>query len=548
MFVDGRKLSTGTELLSDVCIVGAGPAGITLAKEFIDRNFKVCLLEGGGIEYDDDAASLCDGETAGDPFPSMRDVRRRQFGGLSNAWTVVLHQHRVGVRYVDFDSIDFEKRDWVPYSGWPITKQDLIPYYERAHEFCQLGSYDYSTKPWETETTPRVVTKSDRISSSMFKFGPSKIFNNEYRKEIEKARNITTIVNADVVEIDANETAQTIERVDVACLTGTRFSVRAKIFILAAGGTENARLMLLSNSVQSKGIGNQNDVVGRYFMDHPIVYPGHLYPADNRVFHSMGLYDKRRANGEIVMGKFTLSESVMRREKLLHNCAMLFPRTKSYKSDGKASAKALFSAVRHGKVPSNFFRHIKNIAFDGDDLISDLYQYKIKREAVKPNLVSGEWSLDNVTTQKFVKFELTTITEQTPHPDNRVTLSRTLDRLGYRQVKLTNYWNEIDKESMNRANYIYTKEFADAGLGRLKIEPFEQQEVSMSSHHNMGTTRMCESPKFGVVDADCKVHGISNLFIAGSSVFPTGGFANPTLTIIALAMRLADHLKNKMKR
>ena len=547
MFVDSRKLSDGSELVTDVCIVGAGPAGITLAKEFIGRKFRVCLLEGGDINLDEDTASLSEGETVGAPFAPLKDMRRRQFGGMSNVWCIELHQGRTGIRYVDLDAIDFEKRDWIPYSGWPITKDDLIPFYERAHVLCQLGAYNYSTQPWETENTPRVVTKDGDITSTMFKFGPSNIYSTEYREQIEKSANITTFINANVVEIEADETAQTITRVHAACLTGNRFSVKAKIFILATGGIENARVLLLSNRVQTNGLGNQYDVVGRYFMDHPIVYPGHLYPADNRVFHSMGLYDKRRVNGETVMGRFALSEDTLRREKMMQMSVMLFPRDKKYKSEAKASVKELVSAVKLGKVPTNFFRVMQNIAFNGNDLIADFYQHQIKKELVTPNLSYGEWSTNGAHREKFVKFELIAPSEQAPHPDNRVTLSQKKDRLGCPQVKLTNYWNEVDKESVKRAEAIYAKEFADAGLGLMKIEGHERQEVTMSSHHNMGTTRMNENPRFGVVDANCKVHGISNLFVAGSSVFTTGGFANPTLTIIALSLRLADHVKDKMK-
>ena len=547
MFVDSRKLSHGSEVDTDVCIVGAGPAGITLAKEFVNQNFQICLLEGGDINYDEEVASLGDGEFVGDPFAALRDVRHRQFGGMSNVWTVVLHQYRTGVRYVDMDAIDFEKRDWVPYSGWPITKEDLIPFYKRAHTFCRLGQYDYSTQPWETENTPRVLTKDDRITSSMYKFGPSNIFTTEYRVQIERSSNITAYVNANVIEIEADETAQTITRVHAACLTGNRFSVKAKMFILATGATENARLLLLSNRVQTNGLGNQHDVVGRYFMDHPLVYPGHLFPADSSVFHSMGLYDKRSVNGETIMGRLGLTENTMRQNKLLQMCVMLFPRDKKYKSETKASVKELLSSVKKGKVPSNLFRVIQNIAFNGNDLIADLYQSKIKKEVVKPTLAIGGWSAGGVQDNDFVKFELVAVTEQTPHPDNRVTLSKKKDRLGCPQVKLTNYWNEIDKESVRRAEAIYAKELADAGLGYMETTSHERQEVTMSLHHNMGTTRMHENPRFGVVDANCKVHGISNLFVAGSSVFTTGGFANPTLTIIALAIRLADHLKDKMR-
>jgi choline dehydrogenase-like flavoprotein len=548
MFFDSRKLSHGSELDTDVCIVGAGPAGITLAKEFINQSFRVCLLEGGDLnDFNEDIASLGDGEIVGDTFPPLRDMRRRQFGGMANKWSILLNQRRIGVRYADLDAIDFEKRDWVPYSGWPITKEDVIPFYKRAHVFCQLGPYDYTTKPWETESDPRVLADDDRITSLMFKFGPSNIYTDEYRVQIDKSSNITTYVNANVIEIEADETAQTIKRVHAACLTGNRFSVSAKIFILATGGLENARLLLLSNRVQTNGLGNQYDVVGRYFMDHPIMYPGHLLLKDASIVHSMGLYDKRHINGETIMGRLALSENILRRDKLLQMSVMLFPRDKTWKSDGKTSFRTLLTAVNHGKVPTNLLRHIKNIAFDGDDLIADLYQNKIKKEVVKPSLSFGGWSAGDIQNHEFVKLEIVAPTEQAPHPDNRVTLTKKMDKLGSPQMKLTNYWNEIDKDSVRRAQATYSKAFMDAGLGYTKFPVLEEQEVGMSSHHNMGTTRMNENPRFGVVDADCKVHGISNLFMAGSSVFPTGGFANPTLTLVALAIRLADHLKDKLK-
>ena len=548
LFVDSRKLSHGSEVDTDVCIVGAGPAGITLAKEFINQNFRVCLLEGGDVNYfDEEIASLGDGEVVGDPFAPLWEMRRRQFGGIAYWWSIFLNQGRIGVRYADLDEIDFKKRDWVPYSGWPITKGDLVPFYKRAHVFCQLGRYDYSTQPWETENDPRVLTNDDRITSLMFKFGPKSIYYEEYRVQIEKSSNITTYLNANVIEIESDEAAQTIKRVHAACLTGNRFTVSAKIFILSAGGLENARLLLLSNRVQPNGLGNQNDVVGRYFMDHPIIYPGHLVLSDAGLVHSMGLYDKRNINGETVMGRLALTENFLRKDKLLQMSVMLFPRDKTYKSDGKVSAKSLFTAVRHGKMPTHLFRHIRNIAFDGDDLIVDLYQNKIKREVIKPSLQFGGWSSGDIQNREFVKFELIAPTEQAPHPDNRVTLSQKKDKLGCPQVKLTNYWNEIDKDSVRRALATYSNAFKDAGLGYTKFADFENLEVAMSSHHNMGTTRMNENPRMGVVDPNCKVHGISNLFVAGSSVFPTGGFANPTLTLIALAIRLADHLKENMR-
>ena len=205
-------------------------------------------------------------------------------------------------------------------------------------------------------------------------------------------------------------------------------------------------------------------------MDHPIVYPGHLFPSDAACSSIQWDFTiSVRINGETVMGRLALTENIMRRDKLLQMSVMLFPRDKIYKSEGKASAKALFSAVNHGKVPSHLFRHIRNIAFDGDDLIADLYQNKIKKEVIKPSLSFGGWSTGGIQNHEFVKFELVAPTEQAPHPDNRVTLSKKTDKLGCPQVKLTNYWNEIDKESVRRALGHLLKSICRCWLGTHEI-------------------------------------------------------------------------------
>jgi choline dehydrogenase-like flavoprotein len=394
---------------------------------------------------------------------------------------------------------------------------------------------------------------SDKVTTSMFQFGPRDIFTKEYRHQINKSPNVTTYLNANVTEIETDEN-QGVKRVHAACLSGNTFSVVAKVFVLAAGGIENARLLLQSRGNQRNGVGNQHDVVGRYFMDHPLVAGGTLIPQNRSIFNSMALYDLRRVNNVPVMGKYTLTPEVIRREKLLNMSAMLFPQNdlpivNITRSRATASAKILFSALRHRRLPKNGFHHFKNVISNVDDLATDLYRSKIKRPFAAPNLGHGGWSSDTGNEQRYTKFEVLSQTEQTPDPNNRVTLSDRLDKFGLPLPKLTNRWRETDIANVKVAQLVYAHEFAKAGLGQLRFEWRDDRptDFSLSTHHNMGTTRMHNDPKQGVVDSNCKVHGVSNLFIAGSSVFPTGGYANPTLTIVALAIRLADHLKMKLK-
>lgn len=553
MIIDGRKVPTGEIIRTEVCIVGAGPAGITLARELVGQRFKVCLLEGGDIDFDEEVVQLAKGETEGDAFPPLQDMRHRQFGGMSNLWYIQIGDNTVGLRYMPLDDIDFEKRDWVPYSGWPFDKQHLNPFYERAHKVCRLGPFEYGPGTWEDNGSRRTYFDGGKVTTSVFQFGPRDIFTKDFRFELDRSPNMTIYVNTNVTEIESDN-EQNVTRVKAACLSGNSFSIDAKVFVLAAGGIENARLLLNSRGTHRTGLGNQHDVVGRYFMDHPLVVCGMLAPQTRKIFNSMALYDLRRVNNVAVMGKYTLTEDVIRSERLVNMSAMLFPRNEEpidhmQRSKATASMKALFSAIRRRRLPSNALKHLGNVIANVDDIATDLYKYKIKRPFILPDLGRGGWSKDSGNEQRYTKFEVLSQTEQTPDPNNRVVLSDQLDPLGCPQPKLINRWSETDIANVKVSQLIFANEFAKAGLGQLQFEWKNDRPTigSLSTHHNMGTTRMHNDPKQGVVDANCKVHDLTNLFITGSSVFPTGGYANPTLTIVALAIRLADHLKTKFK-
>ncbi|MDM9380183.1 GMC family oxidoreductase [Chlorogloeopsis sp. ULAP01] len=545
MLIDSRTLTNNEVIKTEVCIVGAGPAGITLAREFIGQDFRVCLVESGDLEFNRETQSLSEGETVGEPFPNLQDMRHRQFGGHANVWNVEINNKQFGLRHMPLDAIDFEKRNCVPYSGWPFSKSHLNSFYERAHEVCKLGAFAYDALTWEDAKSPQLPFIGDCVTTTIFQFGPRDVFTNEYRKQINQSPNITTYLNANVVEIETDETAKNVTRVRLACLQGNKFWIVAKIFILATGGIENARLLLLSNKIQKTGLANQNDVVGRFFMDHPIIRSGILYPSSQKIFNSTALYDLRRVNNVPIMGKLHLTEQVIRREQLLNMSFILFPRDGKFRSPAKTSAKTLLSSILQKKIPKHTFQHLGNVIKNIDDLVVDWYKYHIKQQHLFPDLSYGGWSEHQGNENRYLMFEVLSQTEQVPNPDNRVTLSNKLDRLGCPQAKLIYRWSETDICSIKRSQAILAEEIARAGLGKFQIESDGElpSVLSFSTHHNMGTTRMHIDPKQGVVDANSKVHGISNLFIAGSSVFPTGGYANPTLTIVALAIRLADRVK-----
>jgi choline dehydrogenase-like flavoprotein len=568
MLIDARTLPSGETIETEVCIVGAGPAGVSLARELAGQDFRVCLLETGGLEPNDDIQALAagEGETIGDRYyPEAIYMRHREFGGTAHRWQIDIGNKVRGVRHVPLDAIDFEKRDGVPYSGWPFSKSHLDPFYERAQAVCQAGPYTYEAEDWEDEKAPRLPFTGNRVTTKMFQFGPRDIFIHDYRHELNRASNVTIYIHTTAVELETDETAKTVTRLRVACLQGSQFWVKAKLFILSMGGIENARLLLLSDKVQKTGLGNPKDLVGRFLMDHPMVRCGQLIPSSPRIFNSTALYDMRQVRGTSVIGKLSLTDEVMRREQLLNVTAALFPRDnlhrlnplrilfpngKTYDSRAVRSVQALLKAARGRTIPKDVLQHVGNIITGLDDIL----YFESRKKSLFSTFSSiygfdqGGWSDLPNPEKKFGVFEVVHQTEQAPDPDNRVTLGTELDALGYRKVKIYWRWNDINIRSIKRAQEIFAEEIARAGLGRLKIERDKDvpQVITLSTHHHMGTTRMHPDPKQGVVDENCQVHGVSNLFMASSSVFPTGGFANPTLTIVALAIRLADHVKTVM--
>ena len=531
LFIDAREVPENTIIEAEVCIVGAGAAGITLAREFAGESFRVCLLESGGLELDKETQSLSEGETVGLPYYPLHTARLRYFGGTTNHW---------GGWCRPLDEIDFERRDWVPHSGWPFPKAHLDPFYERAQPLCQLGPFAYDAEAWEDrKERPRLPLAGDRVITRMWQIGPPTRFGAEYRNVLARAANIRTYLNANVVEIEATQTAQRVTRVGVACLQGSTFWVAANLIILAAGGIENPRLLMLSNAVQRTGLGNQHDLVGRFFMEHPQLWSGPLLLSD--AAFPMTLYALHTVKKTAVAGCVALAEEVQRREELLNACVLLEPQPLGAGAAPGAAAVPGFPSqtIRRGGFPDDFETHL-------DRVIAD-----IGTVALAANR--------NMQRPPARAFRLLLRPEPSPNPESRVTLASVRDRLGKRRARLLWQLHDWDQRSLSRTQEIVAQEVGRAGLGRLRVTRDDDETAPASprekvpwtglqgSYHHMGTTSMHVDPKQGVVDGNCRVHGVSNLFIAGSSVFPTAGYANPTLTIVALAVRLADHVKALIK-
>lgn len=548
MPTDARTLDNNHIIETDICIIGAGPAGTLLGAQFAGTDLKVALLESGGVKSDFRTQMLSSGEITGDFVEPVAETHLRQLGGTANHWIIKMSDKQYGYRYAPLNPIDFEQRDAIPNSGWPISRSDLDPYYERVHDICEVGPYRYGPGNWETEQFKPMDTDDTEIVTDFFTFGPTRLFVHEFPHQAEQAENVSIYLHATVTELLSDESGQTVTEAVIKTLDGKTLGCRAKQFIIASGGFQTPRLLLNSRSRHENGLGNDYDVVGRYYMDHGMAASGSFYPHDPATINSLGIYDMRLMEGCSVLGKFSLSDEVMRKEGLANFCATMFPMPKPHETDALNSLKTVAIELKNRRMPEDFLGHLFKLVKGSKHLTRMMYQKVFHGASLQPGFGQGGWSKFQDNEKKYQRMELIAFVEQSPNPDNRVTLIDEKDELGCPKIRVHFEWDEADLRSLGRAQDLLIEQIESTGLGRVerpeKGEDGLPTRANVGLHHLMGTTRMGEDSKKSVVDKDCKVHGVSNLHIASSSVFTTSGYANPTVTILALALRLADKLKS----
>jgi len=527
MTIDARTVADGQELEYDICIVGGGAAGITIAREFIGKPYKVCLLESGGLgDPDEKTESLRDGKNIGIDYYDIKDLTYRGMGGNTGRWASFIRP---------FVPIDFEKRDWVPYSGWPFGLETLEPYQEKATQICGVGENVYDTdtliKNARDSALKPLPFNPDRLETHMWRFRiPPQNWRDAYKDELEAAKNVDVYLFGNVVDIQTNDAIKQVEKVQVKCVSGTGFKVKARAFILAMGGVETPRVMLASNWERQKtGIGNQNDLVGRFYMEHPHFYRSAMALfAKHEDFPALYTWEARTEHS--ILGGITPSAKLQRERKILNYVTTFANSTYAF---GEAS------------MGQNLLGSIRGFMNDLGSMASRSFRNNYFRD----------WFGMRTYRRLFVEFH--PMIEQAPNPDSRVTLSDEKDMLGLPRIQLNWQMTELDRHTLFTVNQVIAEEMGAAGLGRVRIDYSEaDQEWPKWQYtdgpslgggwHYMGTTRIHEDPKQGVVDPDCKVHGLNNLYISGCSLFPTVSFANPTLTIVILALRMVDHLNNRL--
>lgn len=496
-FIDARTIPSGTLLQPDIAIIGGGPAGITLALELAHTPLKVMLFESGGMDFDAKTQALYAGKVAGVSYLPLDASRMRYLGGASNHW---------GGWCRPLDPIDFEKRSWVAHSGWPFGIKELQPYFKRAQALVEAGTWSYDgATPAMTAVAKPLALGDGGVYASWFQFSKTRDsvlpthFGQRYADDLKRVANLKLFLHANATSLRLSANATSLDRFDVATLNGLKFSVQPKTAVLALGAVENARVLLASRDVATAGVGNANDLVGRFFADHPI-------PRDTATLVSFG--------GDIASYYFN-----------------------AWNMNG--------ALLRAAFAPRDDFKRGTNVLGSLTTVESPVELDELGKAAV----VATALAL-GVDASGAKAFSIGCGLELEPDPERRLTLTGEHDVLGMPRLKLTNQVSDSDFARYRLTMKELGRQLLAARSGMIRLNYNTRAEwlsaLNWGDHH-LGTTRMHVDPKQGVVDANSRVHGMSNLYVAGSGVFPTYSASNPTMNLVALTLRLADHLKWSMR-
>ncbi|MCL2427679.1 MAG: GMC family oxidoreductase [Alphaproteobacteria bacterium] len=523
---DFRTVDPDAPIETDLCIIGSGFAGWTIAEELRDSGLQILIVESGGTKPEPDSDALNEFECVG--VPLWKDGRSRILGGTSEIWTG---------RCIPLDDDDYEPHPWVPLSGWPFGSKTIAPYLDRASTY--LGARPYGSGglgPATGGRTARPDVDAALLSHVCWQYsqGAEKQKPTRLRSDLltRRSSNLRILVHATVTHLNTDPSGTNFESVEIADPQGKRATVRARAAVLCTGGIENARILLYSNRTLPNGLGNSYDIVGRFLMDHPHTAEPLIRfdPRERARIHALfGPYAVSSTHGKhMFIEGLALSPELRRREGLLTCTA--WPEELYAADDPVTAAKRLASGSR-----SEMVRDFASIVAQPGLVLGALHAKLTKR----------------LVARKVDQIGLIARSDQRPDPDSRIRLSDRRDRLGLPMPQIDWRIGVQERASFAALARAIASEFRRLGLPHVELahwvrEGRHDEAVLVDSCHPSGTTRMVSDVRYGVVDQDCQVHGVAHLYVAGSSVFPTVGHANPTLMIAALAIRLAHHLRTRL--
>jgi hypothetical protein len=501
-FIDLDREPAFSFPVTDITIIGAGAAGIMLGLKLAAKGKSVTIIESGHIGEDEERQSLNEVEQTGKLMNNAVWGRKRAVGGTTIAW---------GGQSLPFTSIDFEKREWIKNSGWPLKFEELEKYYNEANSFMGIDNLNYSS-----DIFPRIQLKIPAIDPEIFNIHVSKWANQPdfYKKYKNELQGLTVVYNAHTTAIHKEE--KKITSLTVKNFNRQSFSVPVNKIIITAGTIESIRLLMTND------LSVPNGWLGKCFMEHPCIEAGDVKVAD--LYKLQQYFNTHTWNNHRYSVRISLSEKFQRQQQLLNCSASLmfslpedcfdpYGELKSFKQD--------FKLKRLIKISGSVFSIMKSG-----------WAYFFKKFYYKPN-AQGTLAL---------------MIEQEPLSESYISLSEKADRFGIPEAKINRNISPLTWKTAVAVSENIKKQFADSGLGNVELKEHisyankDWKDLLSDVCHHMGGCRMSDSPSEGVVNTDLKVWDTDNMYICSCAVFPTSSHSNPTLTMLALGARLVNHL------
>jgi choline dehydrogenase-like flavoprotein len=552
MIEDGRRLEEGVTLTADILIVGAGIAGLTLALTLARKapQLSILVTEAGGkrCDFKEQAKYFAGGSESHPGHPPLELYRRRMLGGTSSIW---------GGRCIAMSRDDFLPRPDIGRAGWPIIYEDVAQHYPAALEILEAGANEFHASeafPNLSETYSQQGRRSGLELDQLERFSPPTDFAKRYAKELDAFPNVKILTNAACVEILTDPSGDKVEGISLRS-DDNIFTAKAHHVVIAAGGLETPRLMLWSRKSRPSGLGNQSNQLGRHYMTHYVGDLGHIRFAKDREPVSV---DYSKSHDGVWCRRLLMLDEKTRRENRLLNF-VIRPTIPAISDPAHGSAvlsAAYFSkrflvpeyarrlaAMPVGPGPASkmpWLGHARNLITGLPELVR--FTSTWTRQRILPRRKLPSLFLPSKTGLYPLDFNV----EEIADAGSRLKLGEDTDQYGMPRLSLS--WRVAPNfpRKLLKIYDIFGERLRASGIGEIEVSELEREQVldrcyAQGGHH-MGTARMSGTSSTGVVDQNLQVWGTRGLYVLGSAVFPTCGFANPTLTIVALSLRLAETL------